>query len=105
MKLNIDLNSLTEEQRLMIDRLGIEAFTALVKYYGGQTVYIPKADAFIRLERDERIRNEFNGYNYKFLCAKYNLSERTIRAITSERNTALKNIEGQLTWEDIEVKK
>ncbi|MFQ8786727.1 Mor transcription activator family protein [Ruminococcus sp.] len=43
------------------------------------SIYIAKADSVIRSARDEKIRRDFNGYNFKFLVNKYNLSERTIR--------------------------
>ena len=52
--------------------------------YGGLSIYIAKADSVIRSARDEKIRRDFNGYNFKFLVNKYNLSERTIRSITAE---------------------
>lgn len=100
MKLEIRLDDLTDEQRTMAECIGLDAYGKLVERYGGQAIYIPKADSIVRSLRDERIRSEFNGYNYKFLCNKYNLSERTIRAITAEKNNEMKNapLEGQITF-------
>ena len=98
--LEIRPEDLTDEQRAMAECIGLEAFGRLVEAYGGQAIYVPKADSIVRSLRDERIRRDFNGYNYKFLCNKYNLSERTIRAITAEKNTEMKNapIKGQITF-------
>lgn len=100
MKLEIRPEDLTEEQRVMAECIGFEAYGKLVECYGGQAIYVPKADSLVRSLRDERIRADFNGYNYKFLCNKYNLSERTIRAITAVKNNEMKNapLEGQITF-------
>lgn len=100
MKLEIRLEDLTEEQRIMAQCIGLEAYGKLVERYGGQAIYIPKSDSIVRSLRDDHIRKDFNGFNYKFLCSKYNLSERTIRAITAEKNNEMKNspLEGQLTF-------
>ena len=93
---------LTDEQRAMSDCIGEEAYGRLVEKYGGQSIYIPKADSVVRSARDEMICAEFNGYNYKYLCMKYNLSERTIRAITADKNRELTSapLEGQVSFFD-----
>jgi Mor family transcriptional regulator len=102
MTLDIRPEDLTEEQLAMAEHIGFEAYAKLIEYCGGQAIYVPKGDSIVRSLRDERIRNDFNGYNYKFLCNKYNLSERTIRAITAEKNTEMKNtpLEGQISFFD-----
>ena len=93
---------LTPEQLEMADCIGHESYGRLVEKYGGQSIYIPKADSVVRSARDEKICAEFNGFNYKYLCMKYNLSERTIRAITAEKNRELINapLEGQVSFFD-----
>ena len=99
---------LTPEQLEMADCIGHESYGKLVDKYGGQSIYIPKADSVVRSARDEKICSEFNGFNYKYLCMKYNLSERTIRAITAEKNRELINapLEGQVSFfDDDAVKK
>ena len=103
--LEIRLEDLTDEQRKMAECIGIEAYGRLVEGYGGQAIYVPKADSIVRSMRDERIRKDLNGYNYKYLCAKYNLSERTIRSITADKNNEMRNapIEGQISF--FEIKK
>ena len=77
--------------------------TASAHRHGGLSIYIAKADSVIRSARDEKIRRDFNGYNFKFLVNKYNLSERTIRSITAEIRQEKQNapIEGQITFDEI----
>lgn len=105
--LKIRPEDLSPEQSEMADCIGHEAYSRLVERYGGQAVYIPKADSLKRSARDEKICEEFNGFNYKYLCMKYGLSERTIRAITSEKNREILNapVEGQVSFFDNEEKK
>ena len=95
-ELDIYEEDLTPEQRDIYDCIGSQA-------YGGLSIYIAKADSVIRSARDEKIRRDFNGYNFKFLVNKYNLSERTIRSITAEIRQEKQNapIEGQITFDEI----
>lgn len=79
-KLTID-SIANEEQRAIADTIGIDAYIKLVKNYGGTSIYILKEDSLIKDIRDEKIRAEFNGYNYNTLAKKYNLTDRTIRDI------------------------
>ena len=100
MALKVRPEDLTPEQQEMADCIGIDAYGRLVERYGGQAIYVPKADSLQRSARDEKICEEFNGYNYKYLCMKYGLSERTIRAITSTKNRELVSapLEGQVSF-------
>ena len=87
-EVKIKYEELSDEQKNLVDCIGAEAFIKLVTCYGGTTLYVPKADSLARSKRDEAIRAEFDGYNYRELCRKYKLSERTIRSITAEKCTA-----------------
>jgi len=102
-ELDIYEEDLTPEQRDIYDCIGSQAYEKLVQRYGGLSIYIAKADSVIRSARDEKIRRDFNGYNFKFLVNKYNLSERTIRSITAEIRQEKQNapIEGQITFDEI----
>lgn len=42
--------------------------------YGGDAIYIPKDDSFLRDARDEAIWLEFDGTNHHHLASKYKLS-------------------------------
>ena len=102
-ELDIYEEDLTPEQRDIYDCIGSQAYEKLVQRYGGLSIYIAKADSVIRSARDEKIRRDFNGYNFKFLVNKSNLSERTIRSITAEIRQEKQNapIEGQITFDEI----
>lgn len=94
---------LAPEQQAIWDCIGSEAYLKLVSQFGGMSVYVAKIDTIERLSRDEKIRGEFNGVNFKYLAAKYNLSERTIRMIVGDIIEEVRNapMEGQVTFDDL----
>lgn len=102
MALDIRRDDLTEEQQQLADLIGIESLCKLIETYGGTTIYVPKPDSFTRSERDERIREDFNGVNIKYLALKYSLSERTIRNILYDDIQEMKDapLEGQVSMFD-----
>ena len=80
---NLTLDDLDAEQRELADCIGIEAYKKLVRNYAGSCVYIRKPDTVTVNIRNEKIKKEFNGYNYLELAKKFNLSEISIRRIVS----------------------
>ncbi|MCG8643324.1 MAG: hypothetical protein MI862_26595 [Desulfobacterales bacterium] len=72
-----------ETLSLLVEILGLETFKRLVEVFGGDSVYIPKAESVIRIGRDRRIWIEYKteGYSYRALAARYNLTTRHIRGI------------------------
>lgn len=84
------INELTPEMipegiyRDIAEEIGVVNFIKLAELLGGSTFYIPKAESFLRPVRDNRIKQDFNGYNHSELAKKYNLSERWIREICGE---------------------
>ena len=76
---------MTEEQQMLIDIMGMDAFMELVQTCGGAYVYIPKEDNLIRPIRNRTIRKEFNGRNFKELAVKYGLASMQIRNIVKEK--------------------
>lgn len=77
----LKLEMVPEQYRELAETIGIESFIKLVMILGGKTVYIPKADSFLRPARDINIKREYNGYNHAALARKYNLSERWVLEI------------------------
>ena len=69
--------------------------------YGGTYFYIPKMDKIERADRDNRIRAEFDGYNFRPLAQKYGLTEVTIRSIVSDkvREVRARPLDGQLSFQ------
>ncbi|MEG0766647.1 MAG: Mor transcription activator family protein [Clostridia bacterium] len=83
----------------MIDAIGLEPFLHLVQTHGGTYFYIPKSDVVLRRIRDEKIKAEFDGSNYKSLAVKFNLTEISIRRIVeSNKNRPL---DGQMSLLDV----
>ncbi|SHF45497.1 Mor transcription activator family protein [Desulforamulus putei DSM 12395] len=83
--------------RDIVEKIGVANFIKLAELVGGATIYIPKAESFLRPARDLRIKQEFNGYNHAELAKRYNLSERWIRAICGEGHA-----EGQISLFDLD---
>ena len=89
-ELNLDM--IPEPYNEVAKIIGVENFIKLAKTIGGATIYIPKADSFLKPVRDMKIKEEFNGYNHLQLARKYNLSVRWIIEICGEGN-----VEGQIS--------
>lgn len=83
----IDPDELTEPYREFAHAIGIKNTIKIAEKYQGTAIYLPKLDALIRKIRDERIRQEFNGGNYKELAIKYKLTEVWVRQIVDEHPT------------------
>lgn len=77
----LTMDDLNEDQREVAELVGLEQYKALIAVFGGVNIYIPKPDSFVRSARDERIRDEYDGYNVKALALKYDLSEAQVRNI------------------------
>ena len=95
----IRLEDLSEGQQEVAALIGPENFRKLMEVYGGGYLYIPKTDRLERMERNERIRAEFDGYNFRELARKYDLTEITIRSIVSDkvRELRARPMDGQLS--------
>ena len=78
---SIEIEELNGEQREIAECVGIDGYKKLVRHFGGMSVYIQKAD---KSTRDKEIKELFNGYNYKTLARKFNLSESQVRRILSD---------------------
>lgn len=70
-----------EQYQPIIEIIGVEDFLLLTEYLGGSSFYIPKKERVTSITRNEMIKKEFNGYNFKQLARKYRLSTRSIRDI------------------------
>ena len=96
---DIRLEDLSEGQQEVAALIGPENFRKLMEVYGGAYLYIPKTDRLEHMERNERIRAEFDGYNFRELARKYDLTEITIRSIVSDkvRELRARPMDGQLS--------
>lgn len=101
MELNIE--ELREEQKQIAEAIGVEAYLSLTKKFGGTSIYIAKAEEILqRKNRDAKIMEEFNGYNYSQLAMKFGLTEMWIRNIVCDKADEIKKkpIEGQMNLDN-----
>ena len=77
---------------LLVDIVGLAVLKKIIETFGGDSIYVPKAESVIRQGRDRRIYKEFQekDISYKGLAAKYNLTTRHIRDII--------NVQKRLKW-------
>lgn len=90
----VTLDDLSGEQLDIAELIGIENYRKLVKHFGGNQIRILQEDTLVKEKRDNEIRKLYNGHNELELSQRYNLSDRTIRAITAN----LKRIDGQTSF-------
>ena len=69
----------------MAEAIGVEATKKLLEIFGGESIYFPKPQSVIRSCRDRRIYQEFNGFNFRELANRYELTTRQIRVIVHEQ--------------------
>lgn len=95
----IELIDLDADQQQLAELIGLDKYRNLIKIYGGTSIYVPKPDSFVANARNELIKQEFTGYNFKELAKKYGLTEVWIRSIVSERIKEIKQkpVDGQLS--------
>lgn len=94
---SIRLDDLEGDQRQLAETIGIEAYRELVKNYGGTHIYVPGHEGFYAVARNEQIRSEFDGYNFRALAQKYELTESSVRRIVEDIKDKFRKapIEGQ----------
>jgi Mor family transcriptional regulator len=99
----VQLENLDEEQKTLAELVGIEGFRNLVRTFNGTSIYIPKVESIEKTVRDEAIRDEFDGSNYRELALKYGLTEVWIRNIVLDKAKEIKArpVEGQISMFDL----
>ncbi len=98
----IRIDDLDLEQKQLAELIGLDKYKKLLQTYGGMSIYIPKPDSFAATLRNEQIKHEFNGGNYKELSRKFGLTEVWVRNIVADKARELKisPVEGQITLFD-----
>ena len=64
----VQMENLDEEQKMLAELIGLEAFKSLVRAFNGTSIYIPKIESLEKAVRDEMIKEEFDGGNYRELA-------------------------------------
>ena len=77
------ISRLFDELTLKFDDKGTRAVKMLVEHLGGMRFVFP-SKLFNQIERNEKIRQEFTGFNHDELADRYNLKTRQIRRIVDE---------------------
>ena len=97
----VQMENLDEEQKMLAELIGLEAFKSLVRAFNGTSIYIPKIESLEKAVRDEMIK-EFDGGNYRELALKFGLTETWIRNIVLDKAKEIKArpIDGQMNLTD-----
>jgi Mor family transcriptional regulator len=82
------IEDLPESYREIAEIVGVEGAIKLSRRLGGLAYYFPQIDAVLRKKRDDAIRKEFTGRNYRDLAIKYGLTEVWIRDIVDRKPPA-----------------
>lgn len=82
----LTIDDLDEKNKEMAKIIGMEKFLDLCKFYGGDRFYFNKLDDLIRVTRDRKIKEEYNGYNSRALALKYNLTTERIKQIVRDNS-------------------
>lgn len=90
------IEDVSERYREIVEIVGVEKFVQLSSYAHGQEIYFPKVESVIASARNRRIKKEFNGYNYKELAKKYNVTVQHIWRILKDEPPI-----GQMSLEDM----
>lgn len=99
----VEIESLDEDQKKIAELVGMKGFRNLVRTFGGTSIYIPKVESLEKTVRDQRIREEFDGSNYRELAIKYGLTETWIRSIVLDKIREIRErpLEGQISMFDL----
>lgn len=100
----VEIDNLDEEQKALAELIGLDGFRNLVRAFNGTSIYVPKIESIEKIVRDERIKDEFDGGNYRELALKYGLTETWIRNIVLDKAKEIKAkpLDGQMSIFDLE---
>lgn len=69
----------------LLECLDPESIYKLMMTYGGETIFIPKIDKVLKMERNEKIKSDFNaGLSQRQLVKKYGITARYLRKLLTE---------------------
>jgi Mor family transcriptional regulator len=98
----IKLEDLYGIQKEIAELIGIDNYIKLSLHFGGDNIYVQKYSEVIKVQRNNDIRQKFNGYNSDQLAREYNLSERYIRMICADLIETIRSrpLQGQMSLFD-----
>lgn len=84
---DVQVDALTDLQRQVVEVIGMTAFVALCRQFGGASLYIPQMESLQKTARDSRIKKDYGaGVGLKALRRKYGLSETHLRRILRDEH-------------------
>lgn len=67
------------------EEIGADNLLKLAVLVGGSTFYMPQAESILRPLRNQKIREEYNGYNIEELVKKYGVTQRNVYKIIQDK--------------------
>lgn len=100
----LTIDDLDEDQRELAECIGIEAYKKLVASYAGNPINVRMPERITMKLRNDKIRLEFNGYNYADLSKKYGLCKNQIRNIVADLTVNKRNqpLADQISFDDLD---
>lgn len=67
------------------EEIGTDNLLKLAVLVGGSTFYMPQAESILRPLRNQKIKEEYNGYNSVELARKYGVTPRQVKQIVQQK--------------------
>ena len=67
------------------EEIGADNLLKLAVLVGGSTFYIPQAESILRPLRNQKIKEEYNGYNSAELAGRYGITQRQVQQIVKQK--------------------
>lgn len=71
--------------KCIAEEIGTDNLLKLAVLVGGSTFYMPQAESILRPLRNQKIREEYNGYNIEELVKKYGVTQRSVYKIIQDK--------------------
>lgn len=99
----LTIDDLSDKERSLVEVIGMRAYRAMVREYGGSDpVYIPKEETITLPVRNRLILKEYNGDNADKLAQKYRLTEQYVRTLVKDKTEQIRRrpLDGQMSFWD-----
>lgn len=67
------------------EEIGADNLLKLAVLVGGSTFYMPQAESILRPLRNQKIKEEYNGYNSEELGRRYGVTPRKVQQIVQQK--------------------
>lgn len=89
--MTFEIEDIEPKYQAIVELIGCKSYKLLVKFYGGQYVYVPKLDKLIEKKKREYVYKVFieNGSDYKKTAIYCDLCITTVRKYVKEQKRAI----------------